>query len=135
MTKKLVVESQKPVVNEECLTCNHHGDCSVEFVGGEKKVLTAQEMDMVTAAIEMGQYGISAHWDRHSGDRNHLAKIIIEKGTDFSLASTPEGVDYYMFAMRQVARMQQVLDRIAPILLEAKNRADEAFAASKTAKN
>lgn len=128
MTKKLVVE-------DNCLTCPDHGNCSTEFVGGERKILTADEMDMVTAGFEMGLMKLQIHWNGHQGDRERLGEIVREKGMDFSLATTSEGVDYFEFTLRQIARVQACIDQLAPVLTRAKKRADEAFAASKAVKN
>jgi hypothetical protein len=92
-------------------------------------------MDMLTGAVEIGLMNINSHWDGHAKDRDRLAEILLEKGQDYSLCESPEGASYYRFAMRQVMRMQKIIDMITPFLKRAEKRAEEAFAASKAVKN
>lgn len=127
------------IENEKCKVCPSHGACPIEFVGGEDNLLTAKEMDEVTALTEVGIGNLIKHWDAHGDDRDALGALLgseYKKGNKkFILASTKKGADYYQFALRQAQRMEFISKEVLDILMEATQRADDAFRASKAVKN
>jgi len=118
---------------EDCLTCPEHGHCSMEYMGGESKVMTALEMDAIMGGMELGQNQLAGAWEAKTEVRKQLGLILTaehDKGhADYLISESPEGVEYFRFALRQLAVMESIIETVHPIFAEAKQRADDVYAA------
>jgi len=117
--------------NEDCLKCAEHGHCSMEYLGGESKVMTALEMDAVMGASEAGFEQLSREWNAKGAARKELAAQLgaeHEKGNaGYLVSESEEGVAYFEFALKQLAVMESIIETVHPVFAEAKQRADEMY--------
>jgi hypothetical protein len=118
-------------MNEDCLACAKHGDCSIEYLGGEEKVMTALEMDAVMGAEESGFEQLSRLWNAKAEARKELAAQLgaEDGGGDVKrlVSETPEGIAYFKFALRQIATMESIIETVHPIFAEVRERADQMY--------
>ena len=103
----------------------------MEYLGGESKVFTALEMDALMGAAEAGFEQLSRLWNMQATARKELASQLgAEDGegdVKHLVSETPEGIEYFRFALRQLAVMESILETAHPILDEAKRRANEMY--------
>jgi hypothetical protein len=132
MDKSFLVE------DANCQTCEERGKCPIEYVGGEGKALFPLEMEIVIAAVEAGLENIEENWVKQAAARERLATLLAEEHEagfkDYCIGESSEGSEYFLFSLRQLERMQGIIEVVKPIVEEAKQRASKAFAA-KTAGN
>jgi len=124
------------VEDNNCKACEERGKCPIEYVGGEGKALFPLEMEIVIAAVETGLENIEENWVGRAEARERLATLLAEehdKGNkDYSIGESSEGSEYFLFSLRQLERMQGIIEFVKPIVEEAKQRASKAFAAKES---
>jgi uncharacterized protein (DUF885 family) len=118
-------------MNDDCLACARHGNCSIEYLGGEAKVMTALEMDAIMGAAEAGMEQLNRGWDAEGEARKELAAQLDaehNKGNaNYLVSESPEGIAYFEFALRQIATMESIIETVHPIFAEVKERADQMY--------
>lgn len=126
MDKSFLVE------NNNCAACEERGKCPIEYVGGEGKALFPLEMEIVIAAVEAGMGNIEENWAKQAETRERLAALLVEEHDagfkDYCIGESSEGSEYFLFSLRQLERMQGIIEIVKPIVEEAKQRAVKAFA-------
>jgi len=116
---------------EDCLTCPEHGHCSMEYMGGESKVMTALEMDAIMGAAEAGMEQLNRGRDAKGEARKELAAQLSaehDKGNaKYLVSESPEGIAYFKFALKQLATMESIISTVRPIFDEVKERANRMY--------
>jgi hypothetical protein len=121
---------------KECLTCEEHGKCSIEFIGGERHLMTPKEMDLILFSYDAAMKSLIRHFDKQNDVReaiNEIIKGFIDDGKvpgEAFVSEKEEGFKYMAFVLGEISFMQDLTRAVTTVVRDAKNRADEAYANS-----
>jgi hypothetical protein len=121
---------------KECLTCEEHGKCSIEFIGGERHLMTPKEMDLILFSYDAAMKSLIQHFDKQNDVREAINEIIkgyIDDGKvpgEAFVSEKEEGFKYMAFVLGEISFMQDLTRAVTTVVKDAKNRADEAYANS-----